>query len=345
MAVPNYYQILGVSPKTTLEEIRRRYRALARECHPDCNPGDPEAAIRFRRLAEAYEAIRTARSRPRAAAGHYRQPRFSQKEQVFQDLFGISRSGSRLERSPGPDFRYDLQIPFVAAVRGMDTVIQVDRAAPCNPCRGTGLTPGGHYQRCPECQGRGRRFGGPGLLRFGPVCETCQGRGRIAASPCCHCGGQGLGPETRRYTLHIPPGTEDGTRFRLPGEGGEGFRHGPPGNLEVVVHVKPHDLFTRVGHDLYCRIKVSFALAALGGWIRIPTLEGDRDFNLPRGTQNGMVFRLPGGGGPGSQNQPPGDQFLEVVITTPEYLTPRQQELLREVVRLQAAPFQGAVHE
>ncbi len=160
----------------------------------------------------------------------------------------------------------------------MDTVIQVERAANCGACRGTGRAAGGRYQRCPECQGRGRRFGGPGLLRFGPICDHCQGRGQIAVHPCRHCAGQGRRRVTRQYRLHIPPGIEDGTRFRIHGEGGEGFLNGPPGNLEVVIHVEPHRAFTRVGNDLYCQIKVSFALAALGGWIRIPTLEGDRTF-------------------------------------------------------------------
>jgi molecular chaperone DnaJ len=336
MSALDYYLLLGVSPKTTLEEIRRRYRALARQCHPDCNPDDPQAAVRFRRLAEAYEAIQAARSRPRAAAGNYREPRFSKKEKVFQDLFGIPRSASPLERSSGADFRYDLQISLVAAMRGLDTVIQVDRAARCGPCRGTGLTPGGRYQLCPECQGRGRRFGGPGLLRFGPICDRCQGRGRIAAHPCRHCAGQGRRPEKRQYALHIPPGTEDGTRLRLNGEGGEGFQNGPPGNLEVVIHVEPHESFTRVGNNLHCQVKVSFAMAALGGWIRIPTLEGYRPFKLPRGTQNGKVFRLPGAGASQGPHRPPGDQVLEVLVTTPEYLTPRQKELLIEVARLEA---------
>ena len=345
MSALDYYRILGVSPKTTLEEVRRRFRALARECHPDCNPDDPEAASRFRRLAEAYEAVQAARARRRSTAPPYRKPRFTQKEQVFQEIFGIARPGSHLERSPGADFRYDLQIPFVAAVRGWDTAIQVDRAAPCHPCRGTGLAPGGRHQSCPECQGRGRRFGGPGLLRFGPLCETCQGRGQIAAHPCRHCHGRGRRQETRSYQLHIPPGTEDGTRLCLQGEGGEGFHHGPPGNLEVVIHVEPHQSLTRVGADLYCQVQVSLALAALGGWLRIPTLDGDRDFRLPRGTQNGSVFRLPGGGGPGGLHQPPGDQFLKVMITTPEYLSPRQKELLERVTGLNAAPFQGAGYE
>jgi molecular chaperone DnaJ len=337
MSAGNYYRLLGVSPTATLVEIRRRYRALARECHPDWHPDDPWAAARFRRLAEAYEAIQAARAKGRSAARQYREPRFSGKERVLREFLGLARA-SRLERSPGADFRYDLQISLVAAMRGWDTVIQVDRAAPCQPCRGTGLTPGGRYQSCPQCQGRGRRFGGPGLLRFGPICEACQGRGKIAAHPCRHCAGRGQRPERRRYRLHIPPGTEDGARLRFPGEGGEGFHQGPPGNLEVVIHVEPHEFFTRVRRDLYCRVQVSFALAALGGWIRIPTLDGDRDFRLPRGTQNGRVFRLPGGGTPGGADHPPGDQFLEVMVTTPDYLTPRQEELLREVARLEAGP-------
>ncbi len=338
MRALNYYQILGISPRAGWQEIRRRYRALAWQYHPDRNPDDAEAAARFRLVAEAYEAIQGTRgSRARRAAQNYRQPRFNGDENFFEEFFGICRPGVTLRQSPGAAFRYDLQITFAAAILGMATVIQVPRTSSCGHCRGTGSAPGGGYQSCPDCQGRGRRFGGPGLLRFGPVCDRCRGRGRIVAQACGYCESQGYRGETRQYHLQIPGGTQDGACLRIPGEGGEGFRHGPPGDLEVVIRVEPHEFFIRVGNDLYCQVKISFAEAALGGAIRIPTLEGYQTLDLPRGTQSGRIFRFAGAGAPGGPHRPAGDQVMEVVVTTPEYLSPRQKEILEEMARLDQA--------
>ncbi|MDP3183020.1 MAG: J domain-containing protein [Desulfobaccales bacterium] len=338
MSALNYYQILGISPRAGWQEIRRRYRALAWEYHPDRNPDDPEAADRFRLVAEAYEAIQGTRgSRACQAAQNYRQPRFYGDEDFFEEFFGICRPGAALQQSPGPAFRYDLQVTFAAAIRGMVTVIQVPRTSSCGHCRGTGLAPGSGYQSCPDCQGRGRRFGGPGLLRFGPVCDRCRGRGQIVAQACGYCDGQGYYGALRQYRLQIPPGTRDGACLRIPGEGGEGFYNGPPGDLEVVIQVEPHEFFTRVGNDLYCQVKISFAEAALGGPIRIPTLEGYQTLDLPRGTQTGRIFRFPGAGAPAGPHRPASDQVMEVVVTTPEYLSPRQKEILEEMARLDQA--------
>jgi len=306
MAALDYYRILGVKPDCTLEEVRRRYRLLARRHHPDHNPGDPEAAARFRLIAAAFEAIQAARAqaegkgRSRRHAAHYRPPRFTGKEEVFEEFFGICQDGSPLSWSAGADFRYDLEIPMVAAIKGMGTVIAVDHQLPCRPCGGTGLAAGAAYQECPDCQGRGRRFGGPGLLRFGPVCERCRGRGKIVAVPCRHCGGLGWRFQQKEYRLQIPPGTQDGARFRIMGEGGEGFRNGPRGNLLVLIHVAPHDFFTRVGNDIHCKVEISFAEAALGCAIRIPTLDGYQWVNLPQGTPTGWSCRFPGAGAPGT---------------------------------------------
>lgn len=344
MATLDDYRILGVSPKSPWDEVRRRFRMLAQEHHPDRNPDDPEAATRFRLVVEAYEAIQAARSRPRQAAGNYRTPQFEGNEDLFEEFFGIA-SAARMSRSAGANFRYDLEIPFFAAIKGMETTIDVDHNANCLHCHGTGLALGTDYQQCPQCQGRGRRFGGPGLLRFGPFCDRCRGRGKIAAQACHHCGGHGHFLEKREYRLRIPPGTEDGARLRLRGEGGEGFQDGPPGNLEVIIHVAPDDFFTRLGNDLHCQIKVPFTLAALGGVIRIRTLDGSREVNLPKGTQTGWVFRVPGAGAPAGPGRAPGDQVNEVVVTTPVNLSPRQIELLEEWNRLEQEELRKAGHE
>lgn len=341
MATLDHYRILGVSPRATWEEIQRRYRALAWEYHPDHHPDDPEAETQFRRVLEAYDALRQAKAKPRAAAQSYLRPRFRNKRKIFEEVFGIERPGSPLQQSPGADFRYDLQIPFLAAIRGLETEIQVPRDLSCRHCRATGLAPGSHYQDCPDCQGRGRN-GGPGLLRFGPICERCQGHGKIAAQACPHCHGHGHQWETRRYHLRIPPGTVDGTRMRLAGEGGPGFQNGPPGNLEVIIHVEPHLFFTRVGNDIFCRFPVSFAQAALGGRVSVPTLDGCRTLNLPRGTQSGKIFRFPGGGAHGGPYQGRGDQVVEVVVTTPGNLSPGQRAILEEFAGLEREQLSGA---
>jgi molecular chaperone DnaJ len=328
MAALDYYRILGVRPTSSLEEVRRRYRLLARRHHPDYNPDDPEAAARFRLIVEAFETIqaakaeanRRAKARSRRRNGsQYRQPRFSDQEQFFHEFFGISPEGSP-GSGTGTDFRYDLEIPFVAAMKGMGTVITVDQHLSCGHCGGTGLSPGTQYHECPDCQGRGRRFGGPGLLRFGPVCEQCQGLGKIIGEPCRHCGGSGSYSHKKEYHVQIPPGTRDGACFRIKGEGAPGFQNGPPGNLLVKIHVAPHACFTRVGNDIYCKVEVSLAEAALGGAVRVPTLDGFQTVNLPQGTQSGWTFRFLGAGAPETPEHPPGDQVNEVIIAASPYL-------------------------
>jgi len=345
MSAQDYYRILGVSPRSSLEEVRRRYRALAMQYHPDRNPDNPEAAAHFRQVVEAFEAINSVKCRRRSPSQNYRSPRFTDKENLFEEFFGISRAGAPMQRSPGANFRYDLQIPFAAAIQGLEAVIELDRPLDCRHCGGSGLAAGSGYQPCPDCQGRGRRYGGPGLLRFGPLCSRCRGRGRIVAQACECCHGTGAGTERREYRLHIPPGTRDGARLRFHGEGGAGFQDGPPGNLEVVIHVAPDDFFTRLDNDIHCRVTVSFTQAALGGEVRVPTLQGYRTFNLPQSTQTGWTFRFPGAGTPGSPHQPPGDQVNEVVVSTPQNLSPRQRSLLEELARLEPDQLDEAGHE
>ncbi|MDD2903002.1 MAG: J domain-containing protein [Syntrophales bacterium] len=346
MATREDYRILGVSPRASWEEIQRRYRLLAWQYHPDHHPEDPEAAAQFRRLTAAYDALSQVKNKPRVSAQKYKyvRPSFRHKKEVFEEFFGIERPGSPLQQSPGPDFRYDLQISFLAAIRGMETAIQVHRDLNCSHCGATGMDPGSRSQECPDCQGHGRH-GGPGMLRFGPFCQRCRGRGRITTRECPHCHGQGYTWGISHYHLRIPPGTVDGTRLCLTGEGGQGFQNGPPGNLEVRIHVEPHYFFTRVGNDLHCRLQVSFAQAALGGMVNVPTLDGCRPLNLPRGTQSGKVFRLPGGGAPGGPRQAPGDQLVEVVVTTPGNLSPGQKAILEELASLERERVSGTGYE
>lgn len=338
------YRILEVSPKASWEEIRSRFRALVYACHPDRHPDNPEAASRFRRVVEAYETIRAARSRSRQRRQHYYRTDFQVKDELFEEFFGIF-ANSRESRTPGPDFRYDLRISFIAALQGLETTISVPRVQACPRCRSTGLEPGGHTHLCPDCQGNGRRSLGPGLLRLGRVCQRCQGQGRLPEFSCRACRGTGYQNTVQSYLVKVPAGTQDGARLRFVGEGGKGLHNGPPGNLEVVISVEPHAFFTRRGRDLHCKVEISFAQAALGGTIRVPTLDGFRSVHLPQGMQSGRVIRFRGAGAPGGPDQAAGDQIVEVVVTTPERLTPGQRQVLEEFQRLEQGEVSFAAHE
>jgi molecular chaperone DnaJ len=338
------YRILEVSPKASWEEIRSRFRALVYEYHPDRNPDNPSVAAQFRQVVEAYETIRAARARSRKRSQQYYRTDFQVNEALFEEFFGIS-STAAATRTSGPDFRYDLRISFVAAMQGLETTIEVHRVQPCPHCDSTGQGLRSHQHLCPDCQGKGYCPLGPGLLRMGPVCQRCQGKGRLIELSCLACQGTGYQNRPQSYHLKIPAGTEDGARLRFVGEGGKGFRNGPPGNLEVVISVEPHAFFTRQGNDLYCKFEISFAKAALGGMIRVPTLNGFRSVHLPQGTQSGRVFRFRGAGAPGGPNRAAGDQIVKVVVTTPEGLTPGQRQILEEFHQLEQKELSFAAHE
>jgi molecular chaperone DnaJ len=338
------YRILEVSSRASWDEVRSRFRALVYAYHPDRHPDNPEAATRFRRVMEAYEAIRTARARSRKHGQEYYRTDFQVKDELFEEFFGIS-SSDQAGSASGPDFRYDLRISFLAAVQGVETTIEVPRLQACPYCSGAGQIFSSHAPHCPDCQGSGRQPLGPGMLRLGPVCGRCQGRGRLAERTCLACQGSGYCNQPRSYHLKIPAGTWDGARLSFTGEGGQSLRNGPPGNLEVVISVEPHAFFTRKGNDLYCKFEISFAQAALGATVQVPTLDGFRSVQLPRGTQSGKVIRFSGAGAPNGPGQSSGDQIVEVVVTTPKGLTPGQQEILREFQQLEQKELSFAAHE
>ncbi len=340
MTTRESYRILGVTSKTEWNEVRRRFRLLAQKCHPDRNPDDPQAAARFRRLVEAYEILRARLARPsRGEKPYYRNPR-SLRREFFEEVLGFGPQDEAPPLSGGTDFRYDLRIPFVDAVMGLSTTIQVPRLTPCARCDTRGWVPAATPQLCPECRSQDRPVRGPGLFRSGSLCRRCRGAGVIYEWPCPACGGRGHLEESRSYRLHIPAGTEDGARFRFEGEGGASYPGGPPGNLEVVISVEPHEFFTRKGRDLHCKFEVSFAQAALGAEVQVPTLRGYVTLKLPRGTKNGWIFRFPAAGGPGGAQGVPGDQVVEVVVGTPEPLT-----LAEELARVDKSDLTRAAHE
>jgi molecular chaperone DnaJ len=308
--LPEYYRILGVSPKADITEVKRRFRFLALKLHPDRNPKNPDAAARFRKVAEAYGAIcnRRQQSFPAEPDSPHQQKTEGNGKRAFarEDLaefFGFAEISPAFASFGGPNFRYDLQIPFLAAIWGLEEEIEIRRLAHCRFCQATGMQPGSSYQDCPTCRGRGRRWACPGQLKIGPVCDDCQGQGKIMSQPCPHCAGQGFRQQLKKYRIVIPPGVEDGYRILINGEGGEGFHQGPPGHLVVVVHVEPHRFFTRLGNDLHCTLDVSFAQAVLGDNIEISTIFGARILELPRGAHSGQRFVIPGLGVPAAGNR------------------------------------------
>ena len=318
--MPDYYHVLGISPKAGLAEVKRRFRLLALKFHPDRNPRNPKAADRFREVADAYSAICNRRSRQPIQSENrsdQKPPDFGNKvffRQKVEEFFGGNTVSAGVRSFGGPDFRYDLQISFLAALWGLEKDIEFKRLAPCQACRATGMQPGSYYQDCPACQGQGRRQASPGQLRIGALCDHCQGRGKVMTQPCSHCGGQGNRLQLKKYKIVIPPGVEDGTRILFNGEGGEGFQ-GPSGHLVVVVHVEPHRFFTRCKNDLHITLDISFAQAVLGDSIQVPTPFGAKILDLPRGTKSGQSFIFAGLGVATAGNCHPGNLIVTVQIS------------------------------
>ena len=322
--IREYYRILGVSPKAGIVEVKKRFRLLALKLHPDRNPRNPNAAARFREVAEAYGAICHLRSRHQSPPdGRQEQPSAefnkSSVRNNLDEFFGAEKISAMSPCFGGPDFRYDLQISFLAALWGLEKEIAFRRLTPCHCCQSTGMQPGSYYQDCPACQGRGRRRATPGLLKIGALCDNCQGHGKIIAKPCLSCHGQGYRVELKTQHLVIPPGVEDGSRILINGEGGEGLHEGPPGHLVVVVHVEPHTFFTRLKNDLHCTVDISFAQAVLGDTIQVPTPFGATFLELPRGTQSGQNFLFPGLGVPSPDNNHSGNLVVTVKISKTKF--------------------------
>jgi molecular chaperone DnaJ len=342
-----YYEVLGCQKGASPTEIKAAYRKLAKELHPDCNPGDHACEGKFKEINEAYDVLKD--DQKRAAYDHFGHAAFEHGTgnghagnpfdfsgsfaDVFDDLFGEFMGGGRQRRqNRGGDLRYNLQVSLEEAFRGSRAEIKVPTAVACEACSGTGAEPGTRAEACPTCAGHGKVRASQGFFTIERTCPQCHGRGRIVRSPCKPCGGTGYVQKERTLAIEIPAGVEEGTRIRLTGEGQAGFNGGPPGDLYVFVSVAPHAVFQRDGHDLYCHVPVSLVTAALGGSLEVPTPDGGRaKITLPEGTQSGRQFRLRGKGMPVLRGGGlAGDLYVEILVETPVKLSKAQKELLRQ---------------
>ena len=341
-----YYETLGCKKGATSEEIKASFRKLAMEIHPDRNPGDHTAEVRFKEINEAYDVLKDGQKR--AAYDRFGHAAFengmggrgpsgfdfaSSFTDVFDDLFGEFMGGRRARRqNRGGDLRFNLTITLEESFKGRGAQIKVPSAVACEGCGGSGAEPGTRAEQCPTCSGIGKVRAQQGFFTIERTCPNCRGNGRMIKNPCKKCAGSGQVQKERTLAVDIPPGVEEGTRIRLSGEGQAGFNGGPPGDLYIFISVAPHAIFQRDGHDLYCRCPVSLVTASLGGGLEVPTLDGGRaKVTLPEGTQAGKQFRLKGKGMPvlrgGGLH---GDLYVEVAVETPVKLSKRQKELLRE---------------
>ncbi len=349
MAKRDYYEILGVSRDASQDELKRAYRKLAMQHHPDRNPGDETAEHKFKEVSEAYDVLKDDQRRaaydrfghaafdggaggPRAGAGGFDFAAGSFAD-VFDDLFGdfMGRRNPRGGGVRGADLRYNLEITLDDAFNGKQTSIRTTTAVACEACSGTGAAEGSQPTTCETCHGMGKVRAQQGFFTIERTCPSCHGNGRVIKDPCRECGGGGRVRKEKHLSVNIPPGVEDGTRIRLASEGEAGMRGGPAGDLYIFLSIAPHPVFQRDGANIRCRVPLPFSKAALGGVVEVPTLEGDRArITIPEGTQSGHQFRLRGKGMPALRGAGVGDMMVEAVVETPVNLTARQKELLRE---------------
>jgi len=342
-----YYETLECQKGATADVLKSAYRKLAMRFHPDKNPGDHTAEIKFKEINEAYDVLKDDQKRAAydrfghaafeggmgAAGARAGFGDFSSFGDVFEDIFGqmMGGMGRGKRQNRGQDLRYNLTITLEEAFRGRSAEIKVPTQVACETCSGSGAEPGHSPETCPTCAGHGKVRATQGFFTIERTCSSCRGTGKIIRNPCKTCRGSGLVQKDRMLNVDVPPGVEEGTRIRLSGEGAAGVNGGPPGDLYIFLSVAEHPIFQRDGHDLHCRVPVTFVTAAMGGNIEVPTLDGGRaKVAIPEGTQPGRQFRLKGKGMPVLRSAQRGDLYVELAVETPVRLTKRQKELLRE---------------
>lgn len=353
----DYYQLLGVNKSVSADEIKKAYRKLAMKYHPDRNPGNAEAETKFKEISEAYEVLSDEKKRRQydqyghdglkssfGPGGFDFQRDFthaSDLQDILGSIFGgggglgdIFGGGGRRRSSTGPqrgaDLRFDLEIEFEEAAFGSRREIALPLTEECGKCKGSGMAPGRSREACQHCGGHGAVVSGGGFFQVRQTCPVCGGAGSIVTHPCSSCGGSGRVKARKRITLKIPKGVETGSRLRLSGKGEGGSRGGPAGDLYVVLHVAPHDVFERHDDDLLCKVPIPVHAAALGGEIEVPTIDGFAKLRIAPGTETGKVFRLRGKGMENVEGHGRGDLHVQVVVEPPARLNSRQKKIMKE---------------
>ena len=349
----DYYEVLGVERNASGEEVKRAYRKLAVKFHPDKNPDDPHAEEKFKELGEAYDVLMDPDKR--AAYDRFGHAAFAQGTaaatgfhdpfDIFREVFGgagggifetfFGGVGTRGEdRQRGSDLRYDMQIKLEEAAFGTEKEIEVRKLDNCDKCNGSGAEPGSRTITCPACGGRGQVISSRGFFQLSQTCPRCRGAGQMIEKPCRQCDGEGRVDKLSRIKLKIPAGIQDGSRLRSSRNGEAGTRGGPHGDLYVVIHIKEHKVFQREDDDLYCEVPIPFSIAALGGEVEVPTLEGKAQLKVPPGTQGGQVFKLRGKGIVNVNGRERGDLLARLIVEVPTRLNAEQRQKLEEFAAL-----------
>lgn len=360
MSKRDYYEVLGVERTASEEDIKKAYRKMAVKFHPDKNPGDKSAEEGFKEVGQAYEVLSDPQKRaaydqhghaafdPRARGGRgggFHDPFDIFREafsgggggsggSIFDELFGAGQRSDPTGPQRGSDLRYDMEIAFEEAAQGCEREISLTKLDQCENCHGSGRGSDSKTRVCPACGGRGQVVTSRGIFSIAQTCSRCEGAGKIIENPCKGCQGTGRRERTSKVTLKIPAGVDTGARLRSTGNGEAGVRGGPPGDLYVVLHVKPHEIFQRDGDDLLCEVPISFVQAALGSEIEVPTLSGNAHIKIPPGTQTGTVFRLKGKGIKNVQGYGWGDLHVRATVEVPARLNAAQKAKLQEFSEL-----------
>lgn len=342
----DYYEILEVSREADAKQIKQAYRRMALKYHPDRNPGDKSSEQRFKEVSEAYQVLSDSQKREmydrfghQGLSGSGFRP-FTGFEEIFEsfgDIFGDFFGSGRRSRNyaqKGDDLRYDLVIDFMDAVLGKTHDIEVEKLSVCNSCSGTGAQKGTSPTTCHHCQGTGQVRRTQGFFLISNPCSHCRGTGQFIEHPCGECKGFGRVEAKKQLSVKIPAGVDNGSHIRLRGEGEPGVMGGPPGDLYIVIRVKPHEYFQRHEDDLLIELPITFSQAALGDNVKIQTLEGDQDFSIPKATQSGSIKTIKGKGVPNLRGYGRGDLHIRMNVKTPTKLSSRQEQLLKELAEL-----------
>jgi len=345
----DYYEILGLKREADADEIKRAYRQLALKNHPDKNPGDADAERRFKEGAEAYEVLSDQAKRQRydryghaglEGAGVHDFHNAEDIMSAFSDIFGGGMFGdlfNQRRRGPrsGQDLLMKLEIDLLEAARGATKQVELTRQENCGECRGSGAKKGTVATTCNYCGGQGQVVQSRGFFQVATTCPSCGGEGVRITDPCPNCKGSGRVPASAQIKVDVPPGVETGMWLQLRNQGEPGDPGAPRGNLRIQIQVRKHQFFERVQNDLHCQVPISFPQAALGAEVEVPTLDGTDRLHVPRGTQSGDVIRLKGRGMPDINGRGRGDELIEVMVETPKHLSPRSEELLRELAEIE----------